>query len=137
MLTAAYLLRAAGLREYHCIDVADRFVDRAHFMALLPLRLHIPATSAALAGRRFDGVFVDGDHSYHWAKMDFLNLGASARVCAFHDINGREYDHLDGGVARCWAELRLSYRARASILEFSHAAPDWMGIGVMLLEETL
>lgn len=137
VLTAAYLLRACGLREYHGIDVADLFIDHAHFAARLPLHLHIPATSADLAGRHFDAVFIDGDHSYWWAKMDFLNLGADARICAFHDIHGHEYDHLDGGIVRCWAELRLSYRARCSILEIAHAVPDWMGIGVMLLEDRL
>lgn len=136
VLTAAYLLRTSGLREYHCVDVADSFIDRAHFTSVLPLHLHVPANSADLAGRAFDGVFIDGDHSYHWVKMDFLNVGAAARVCALHDIKATEYNGLDGGVVRYWAELRQTYRAQCGILEISHASPDWMGIGVMLLGGT-
>lgn len=136
-VTAAYLLRCCGLEEYHCVDPVDAFVDRDHYAGLLPLRFHIPATSCDLAGRSFDAVFIDGDHSYGWVKRDFINLGRHARICVFHDIRGHEYDHLDGGVVRFWAEVKESYRDRCSILELAHSGPYWMGIGVMLRDEPI
>ncbi|HYE48751.1 MAG TPA: class I SAM-dependent methyltransferase [Azospirillaceae bacterium] len=137
VLTCAYLMRACGLEEYHVVDVADVFHDRAHFAARLPITFHIPATSDDLAGHPFDVVFIDGDHSYGWAKRDFLNLGRHARLCCFHDIKGHEYDGMGGGIVRFWGEIKQSYSRRCSILEISHAAPAWMGIGLLFLDERL
>lgn len=137
VLTAAYLARACGLREYHCVDIVDVFHDREHYAGRLPLAFHIPATSEDLSGRAFDVVFVDGDHSYEWAKRDFLNLGRHARICCFHDIRGLKYEHLDGGIVRFWAELKETYSNRCSMLELSQSAPPWMGIGLLFLDERL
>ncbi len=135
ILTAAYLTRACGLREYHCLDVQERFIDRDIYQQLLPLHFHVPATSNDLCGRPFDAVFIDGDHSYWWTKRDFLNLGRHARIFALHDIRAHEYDHLDGGVVRFWNEFKETYRATASIFEIAHSGPAWMGIGVGFLNQ--
>ncbi|HYC02351.1 MAG TPA: class I SAM-dependent methyltransferase [Azospirillaceae bacterium] len=136
-LTCAYLTRVCGLEEYHVVDIADVFHDRDHFAARLPITFHIPATSDDLAGHPFDVVFIDGDHSYDWAKRDFLNLGRHARLCCFHDIKGHEYDHLGGGIVRFWGEIKQSYSRRCSILEISHSAPAWMGIGMLYLDAAM
>ncbi len=136
-LTAAYLKRVCGLEEYHCLDVRPRFVDREFYERLLPLVFHVPATSNDLCGRAFDVVFCDGDHSYWWTKRDFVNLGRYARIYCLHDIKAHEYDSLEGGVVRFWAEFKESYRDRCSILEISHSGPAWMGIGVAFLNERL
>jgi hypothetical protein len=137
VLTAAYLKRMCGLEEYHCLDVRPRFADREFYERILPLVFHVPATSNDLCGRAFDVVFCDGDHSYWWTKRDFLNLGRYARIYCLHDIKAHEYDSLDGGVVRFWAELKESFRGRCSILEISHSGPAWMGIGVAFLDEPL
>jgi hypothetical protein len=137
VLTAAYLSRVCGLQEYHCIDVRQRFVDREFYQEILPLVFHVPATSNDLCGRAFDVVFCDGDHSYWWTKRDFLNLGKSAGIFCLHDIKAHEYDHLDGGVVRFWSEFKQSYRDHCSILEISHSAPTWMGIGVAYMKRNL
>jgi hypothetical protein len=137
VLTAAYLKRVCGLEEYHCVDVRPRFVDREIYERLLPLVFHVPATSNDLCGRAFDVVFCDGDHSYWWTKRDFLNLGRYAGIFCLHDIKAHEYDSLEGGVTRFWAEFKESFRDRCSILEISHSGPAWMGIGVAFLNEPL
>jgi hypothetical protein len=86
-------------------------------------------------GRSFDAVFCDGDHSYWWTKRDFLNLGRYAGIFCLHDIKAHEYDQLEGGVTRFWAEFKESFRNRCSMIEISHSGPDWMGIGVAFMNK--
>ncbi|WP_257280461.1 MULTISPECIES: class I SAM-dependent methyltransferase [unclassified Endozoicomonas] len=129
--TSAVLSRFNAELEYHCVDIEDNFRDWDHYAQRLPLRKQVSMTSADFCGRAFDVVFIDGDHSYHGMKRDFMNLGRYARLCGFHDIHGTEYDHLDGGTRRCWNDLRLSYRERQRVTEITHMNEQWMGIGVI------
>jgi hypothetical protein len=124
---------------YHCIDTANNFQAHARVREMLNLTFHIPATSDDFAGKAFDVVFIDGDHSYEWAKRDYDNLGRHARrLCAFHDIHGQEYIPQNGGVFRFWRELRATVPFDAAMLEIAHAPPQegrpralWMGIGLI------
>jgi hypothetical protein len=43
-------------------------------------------TSDQIQGRRFDLVFIDGDHTENWIKRDYENVGRHAKVCMIHDI---------------------------------------------------
>lgn len=117
--------------KYTCVDIADNLRDWDYFASILPLEKAIPATSADFIGKEFDVVYIDADHSYHGMKRDFFNVGRYAKICAFHDINASEYDHLDGGTRRCWNEMKLSYSQSYSIWEISHIAEEWMGIGII------
>jgi hypothetical protein len=46
----------------------------------------IPETSDVLKGKRYDLVFIDGDHTNGWPLRDWENLGESAAICMIHDI---------------------------------------------------
>lgn len=121
--------------KYTCVDIEDNFRDWNYFSSILPLEKAIPKTSADFINSKFDVVYIDADHSYHGMKKDFVNVGRYAKICAFHDINAAEYDYLDGGTRRCWNDIKLSYCQSATIIEISHIAEEWMGIGIIDFEQ--
>ena len=129
-VSAAYFYRLNTEHTYVAVDVVDHLVDFDYFKDVLPITKAAPSTSGEYAGTGFDLALIDGDHSYDGSRIDWLNVGQSSSVVAFHDINGSEYDGLNGGVRRTWNELKLEYRHSRSILEISHH-PGWMGIGVL------
>lgn len=45
-------------------------------------------TSDKLAGRSFDLVMLDGDHTATGVKKDWENVGKTAKICMLHDIQG-------------------------------------------------
>jgi len=64
-----------------------------------------------LAGRKFDFLFIDGDHSYEGVKKDFemyRPLLAKDGVIAFHDITPGPKDKV-GGVPEFWNEIKSKY----------------------------
>jgi len=126
--------------RYVGIDIHDGLVIDPALVRPLNLEFRIPCSSREVAGQVFDLVFIDGDHSYGWAKRDWLNVGRHARLlCAFHDIHGKEYLPKGGGVFTFWRQLRASQSREVTMLEFTHAPPGsgkdgdglWMGIGVL------
>ena len=126
--------------EYHCVDIDNSLKLSKKILKMLPLSLHIPNTSDDLAGTVFDVVFIDGNHSYSWAKRDYENLGKhAAKICAFHDINAKEYIPEGGGAFKFWRELRATVAREAPMIDFSHAVPGpgvssdglWMGNGIV------
>ena len=127
---AAYLSRLNPGLVYTAVDVVDQLVDFEYFAAILPIVKAAPATSGHFAGQSFDLAFIDGSHSYDDSRRDWLHVGRSSSVVAFHDINGAEYDSENGGIRRTWAELKLQHRTTRTILEISHVS-GWMGIGMV------
>ena len=126
--------------RYVGIDIHNRLVLDARLTGPLNLTFRIPASSDDLAGEVFDVVFIDGDHSYPWAKRDYLNLGRhAAMICAFHDINAKEYLPQKGGVYTFWRQLRSTLAPKAAMIELAHAPAEagtqkdgmWMGIGMI------
>ncbi len=127
---AAYLSRLNPDLVYTAVDVVDHLVDFDYFAAILPIVKAAPATSGHFAGQSFDLAFIDGSHTYDDSRRDWLHVGRSSSVVAFHDINGAEYDSENGGIRRTWAELKLQYRTTRTIIEVSHVS-GWMGIGMV------
>jgi hypothetical protein len=126
--------------RYLGIDIEDKLIFDSALLAPLNLEFRIPCSSHNLAGEVFDLVFIDGDHSYDWAKRDWLNLGRhAAKLCAFHDIHGKEYIPRGGGIYGFWRHLRATLAKETTLLEFAHAPEGaghrhdslWMGIGVL------
>jgi hypothetical protein len=77
---------------------------------------------------KFDLCLIDGDHTYDWAKKDWMNIGRYCKYCAFHDINERKHKKLQGGGAKnFWAELKTIRRTT----EFSSIPADRFGIGLI------
>jgi predicted O-methyltransferase YrrM len=72
-----------------------------------------------LAGRKFDVLFIDGDHTYEGAKKDFLKYRSFVReggLIAFHDIVQDHRTRLgtntlgySGGVPTLWNKLKAAY----------------------------
>lgn len=89
-------------------------------------------TSVDFKNKRFDLVFIDGDHSYQSVKNDYLNVGQYAKYCVFHDIDDnfiRNDDSLDGGVPRFWEEVKETNK----YIEFNSSKKiiKIMGIGLL------
>lgn len=138
--SAAFFQALNPACQYHCIDIKDRFYVLPRIRERLNFAFHIPSTSDDHAGKVFDVVFIDGHHSYGWAKRDYLNMGRHAKmICAFHDIHGQEYVSEEGGIFGFWRELRATEARQSTMIEFSHAVPGegvgprglWMGIGII------
>jgi len=129
-ISAAYFYRLNKNLRYTLIDICDSLFDYEYLSSVLPLDLQIPKTSGDFIGRRFDLAFIDADHGYDGSRIDWLNIGRHAGIAAFHDIDGAEYDGLNGGIRRTWNELKLEYRIDRPIIEVSHH-PSWMGIGMI------
>lgn len=128
---ASMLTRASKGLEYTMVDIDKNVVAFDEFSKFLNLRPAFEQTSDNFAGRTFDFVFIDGDHSYQGVNRDIINLGNWSRnAVAFHDIYGHEYSHLDGGTVRAWREFVQAHCETKRIVEYSHAQSQWMGIGL-------
>lgn len=128
---AAVLTRRRPDLVYHMVDIKNALIGFDDFSKLLRLQRRIPATSQDLVGQPFDLVFIDGDHSYEGVLADYANLGRYCRkAVAFHDILASEYDSLNGGTVRMWREFRDTAAGEMRILQFTHDAHPWMGIGL-------
>jgi len=79
----------------------------------------IARVGAALAGRKLDLLFIDGDHTYAGVRSDFLNYRTFVReggTIAFHDICpdfltrfGRPTGNYSGDVPVLWNKLKKSF----------------------------
>lgn len=101
---------------------------------------YLSASSGDFHGKKFDLVFIDGDHSYSAVKSDWESVGVHAGAVVFHDIVDEFTRALDGGVPRLWEELRGSAEGRDSV-EFIRGNdpgfPSIMGIGVLYRPDLL
>jgi cephalosporin hydroxylase len=101
----------------------------------------VARVSRCLAGRKFDLLFIDGDHSYEGVRKDFVSYQAMVKeggAIAFHDIvpddttrYGRPQSDscYSGEVYLLWQELKKRY----PYFEFiSDPNQNGLGIGVII-----
>jgi hypothetical protein len=131
---AAYFTALNPKTEYTLIDISDRLIDFDYYAGILKLKKEVPNTAAGLNGTAYDVVFIDADHTYRGARLDYLALGQHAKLCAFHDINATAtaFEAQEGGISQFWKELKEAKRETHCIVEISHSRKgNWMGIGVI------
>ncbi len=84
-------------------------------------------TSDKLDGRKFDLVFIDGDHSAEWVKKDYESVGQHAKICMLHDIQEGSCP----AVMQFWDNLKKTTKKTCiEFLESQDAGPI-QGIGIM------
>lgn len=119
--------RLFGLQKKHGFELMMRSDSR------------LPETFEKVKDRRFDFIFVDGDHSYEAVKSDYGMYWPLVRdegIMAFHDIKDTEFHRSIGvEVERLWGELKGSHTHK----EFIDPAPPpdegFGGIGVIFKKE--
>jgi hypothetical protein len=133
-LATAYLQRFNAALQATTIDLWPSFIFYHEVRDLIPLRYLVGKTSYDFAGQVFDAVFIDGDHSFDWAWADYQNVGRSARLCGFHDVNNAPYRDLPlAGVCGVWEMLKRQEEPGVELHEiFEHPSAEIMGIGVQV-----
>lgn len=89
----------------------------------------LKGTSDDIKGYKSDLCFIDADHKYQSVKNDYQNIGGTAKICMFHDINdeGTVKDRDGSGTVRFWNEIK-----KPEYLEFKDhpLGLNVMGIGI-------
>ncbi len=100
----------------------------AAIIAAEPYLSFMPTMSDALAGEAFDLMLIDGDHSSHWVRRDWENVGRHAAICMIHDIHETSCPD----VRRFWRALKKRYPQRKTVefLEHTSQKPA-QGIGII------
>jgi hypothetical protein len=86
-------------------------------------------TSNDIKEYKSDLCFIDADHKYESVKTDWHNVGKTAKICMFHDINdeGTVKDRDGSGTVKFWNEIKT-----LKCLEFKQhpLGLNVMGIGI-------
>ncbi|MES2571282.1 MAG: class I SAM-dependent methyltransferase, partial [Verrucomicrobiota bacterium] len=134
-IATAYLQRFNPLLQATTIDLWPAFLFYSKIRELLPLQYEVGRTSFDFRDRRFDAVFIDGDHSFDWSWADYQNVGRRARICAFHDIANAPYLELPmGGVCGAWEVVKQSEPDARFFEILEHPTRRIMGIGIRIAE---
>jgi len=132
-LATAYLQRMnPGLRAV-TVDVVPWFFFYPMVRDLIPLEYYPGKTSLDFRGQAFDAVFIDADHSFPWALVDFRNVGEAARICGMHDVKSRHFFENEplGGVTAVWELIKRDYAGEGiEITELFEHPTEYFGIGV-------
>lgn len=108
--------------QYHqvLLDLANKY-SKVEFLK---------GTSDDIKGYKSDLCFIDADHKYDSVKNDYHNIGKTAKICMFHDINdeGTVKDRDGSGTVKFWNEVKKS-----NSVEFKDhpLSLNVMGIGIL------
>jgi hypothetical protein len=84
-------------------------------------------TSDKLGDRKFDCVFIDGDHSAEWVRADYQNAGRRAKVCLIHDIQEPDCP----AVVEFWNDLKRTSKKERVEFTDSETENKIQGIGIL------
>lgn len=92
---------------------------------------HDPKTLEKIKDKKFDFLFIDGDHSYQGVKKDFEMYSPLVKkdgIVALHDIKDTQHHRdIDCFVADFWNEIKRNYEWK----EIADWTIDWGGIGIL------
>lgn len=125
------------LSEVQTIDVNNQ-VNRKLFLKWNELALPITFTLIkngqnyidVIKQKKWDIVFIDGNHSYDYVKNDYIHAIELTKIITFHDIN----DVFCKDVVKLWNEIKLEKHFK-EYYEFTYHSHNQklMGIGLLLL----
>jgi len=132
---AAVLQRVRSDFYLVLVDPYDSLLGFDEFSRRLNLRKAIPGTSDNFKGQSFDFVFIDGDHTYEGAMLDFVNVGRYAgKAVGFHDI----HDHgAESGTVRAWDDMKRELCETHEVYEIAHSVERGLGIGLAIRPEAV
>lgn len=113
------------------IDLLNRYDDNLLRLAnqYAYVEFH-QGTSSDIKNYPCDLCFIDADHKYESVKQDYENVGKTAEICMFHDINdeGTVKDRDGSGTVKFWNEIK-----RPESIEFTKhpLGLNVMGIGIL------
>ncbi len=117
-----------GVGFWHKVD-AEKYFGKMGLNQYLKFHLMTSQEfSQKNSGRKWDYVYIDGDHSYKGVKNDFklfypkLSVGG---YLSFHDIYTKDLGDLEYGVNTFWEEIKAGDKYQA--IEF----PGKIGLGMI------
>lgn len=100
-------------------DEIGIIIDRESWMSF-----NKTSTSDDLKGKKFDLVFIDGEHTGEWVRKDWENVGCHAKICMIHDIQ----ETTCPDIIKFWATVKTE----KSIEFLDHTSPvPLQGIGII------
>jgi len=109
-------------------------VDTSHGIGIVELNIlrsqgldirQVIGTSDDVKGSSADLCFIDGDHSYKWAKRDYVNVGKKSKIVMLHDIQDVWIEN--NGVDKLWNELK----GKKAEFTYHPEGKKYFGIGVV------
>lgn len=128
-----FVANRAILRSFSRSTQTLHFVNGSSYAAAIVARV-----GRLLAGQSLDLLFIDGDHTYEGARLDFARYRHFVRpggLIAFHDIVadyqtrfGRQTGRWTGQVPILWEKVKMYYPFHEFVED---PAQDGFGIGVI------